>query len=216
VKFSTALALAAALHAVGILLLWRTWPAAAPLGEVVPLELRAAELPPPPPPPVEAPAAAAGGGGGKKRASRMTLALPPEPGGEVPVAPSPAGEAANSGGGATGAGGVGEMRGSGEKASVAQVAPKIDLGPLRAQAMERIRQQRRYPELARRRHLEGTVTVLFRVAADGAVTGVHIKQGVDELLDDAAMEAVRAASPLPAALSQVGEIEVPMQFYLRP
>jgi protein TonB len=92
----------------------------------------------------------------------------------------------------------------------------VDHSALIAQAMERIRQQRRYPELARRRHIEGTVIVAFRVAADGGVGSLRVKQGVDEMLDQAALEAVRSAAPLPAALSGDGELEVPFQFYLRP
>jgi periplasmic protein TonB len=222
VKFSTALLLAAALHAVGIVVLWRTWPAAAPAGEVVPLELRAAEPPPPPPAPELPAQPAAGGGGNKKRTPRMTVALQPEPAGDVPVAPSPVAETPNGGGGTGGARGGGGGGGGGGGSGGASAGPavanpaKVDHGPLRTQAMERIRQQRRYPELARRRHIEGTVSVLFRVAADGAVTGLRVKQSADELLDEAALEAVRAAAPLPAALSQDGELEVLLQFYLRP
>jgi protein TonB len=158
----------------------------------------------------------------------MTIALAPEPAGDVPVAPSPVAETLNAGagGGIGGSGGTGGggTGGGGDGAGASQrtggtavaAPPTIDFGPLRAQAMERIRQQRRYPELARRRRIEGTVTIGFRVAADGGVTGVRVKRGVDELLDEAALDAVRAAAPLPAALSRDGELEVLLQFYLRP
>jgi protein TonB len=78
-------------------------------------------------------------------------------------------------------------------------------------ALERIRAHRRYPELARRRGLEGTVTLTFTVAADGSVGGLRVKRGVDPMLDDAALEAVREAAPLPAAL---GFVEVELDFRL--
>jgi len=222
VRFRTALALAAGVHALGLLLLWRTWPPPAPSGQVVPLELRSVEPPPPPPPPpVAAPVAVAAGGGGggtgkaAKRSPRMVIALQPEPGGEQPAAAQAPGPAAPGNGM-----GSGPPTGSGSAPTGPPVAPArpagVDHSALRAQAMERITQQRRYPELARRRRIEGTVIVGFRITPEGGVTGLRIKKGVDELLDQAALEAVQGATPLPGALAADGELEVPFQFSLRP
>ena len=49
----------------------------------------------------------------------------------------------------------------------------------------------KYPKKARRAGTEGRVLVTFIVDKDGAVTDVSIAQGVDPLLDEEAMRAVR-------------------------
>jgi protein TonB len=79
-----------------------------------------------------------------------------------------------------------------------------------ALALERIRAARHYPELARRRGIEGVVRVGFVVDETGRVDRVELRQGVDALLDEAACEAVRRAAPLPP----LGEVEVTLDFHL--
>lgn len=98
-------------------------------------------------------------------------------------------------GGGNGAGGG---RGGGDRAS------------LLSDALARIRAQRRYPELARRREIEGRVRVAFHVGGDGRVDRAVVRAGADPLLDDAALDAVRRAAPLPP----IGDAEVELDFRL--
>jgi protein TonB len=132
--------------------------------------------------------------------------------------------AAGSGSGSgSGSGGSGGSSGSGSGAgsgtgpglssgSAAPVAAAVDLKALRDAAVARIRAQRRYPELARRRGVEGTVRLAFRVHADGSLAALAVRRGADPLLDDAALAAVRAAVPLPPL---PGEIEIDLAFRLQ-
>ena len=78
---------------------------------------------------------------------------------------------------------------------------------------ERVRAHRRYPELARRRGITGRVRVAFRIAANGATEHVTVTRAVDPLLDEAALAAVRASSPLPFV---DGELAVDLDFTLAP
>lgn len=68
---------------------------------------------------------------------------------------------------------------------------------LLALVRNKIRSHRHYPELAKRRGIEGKVEVSFRILPDGRVTELAVRRGADPLLDEAALAAVRAASPLP-------------------
>ena len=77
--------------------------------------------------------------------------------------------------------------------------------------LARVRAAKRYPELARRRELEGTVRVAFTVGADGRPRDLKIVRGVDALLDGAAREAVERAAPLPLVS---GPIELELDFQL--
>ncbi|SBS35994.1 Gram-negative bacterial tonB protein [Marinomonas spartinae] len=59
-------------------------------------------------------------------------------------------------------------------------------------------QHKRYPRAARRRHEEGVVTVSFVVHADGQVTNTNIiKSSGYRRLDDAVLDMLKRASPLP-------------------
>jgi protein TonB len=77
--------------------------------------------------------------------------------------------------------------------------------------LARIRAARRYPELARRRELEGIVRVSFVVGGDGHPRDVHATHGADPLLDEAAIDAVKRAAPLPVV---DGPVEVELDFRL--
>ena len=65
-----------------------------------------------------------------------------------------------------------------------------------ASLLARIRAHRRYPELARRQGIEGTVGLRFHVRPDGSAE-IEVVRSADPSLDEAAREAVIAAAPLP-------------------
>src|SRR5262249_26287303 len=75
----------------------------------------------------------------------------------------------------------------------------------------RIQAHRHYPLLARKRGLEGTVEVVFRVDPAGNVVDLRVDKSAGDLFDAAAVEAVRAAAPLPPCASPV---RVPIRFRL--
>jgi len=106
----------------------------------------------------------------------------------------------------TGAGGGG----SHPAGPVGVVGPGPDHDRLVAQALARIRAERHYPELARRRGIEGTVHIAFVVGADGHPRNLTIRQAVDPLLEEAAREAVLRAAPLPP----LGPAELDLDFHL--
>jgi protein TonB len=57
---------------------------------------------------------------------------------------------------------------------------------------------RRYPEVARQARMQGTVQVLFSMRRDGSILDVWIRASSGQrVLDDAAMETIRLAQPLP-------------------
>lgn len=62
----------------------------------------------------------------------------------------------------------------------------------------RIHSAKKYPESARSRHIEGRVRVEFRIQNDGTLGSIKvIKSSRHPDLDNAAMEAIRSASPFP-------------------
>lgn len=85
-----------------------------------------------------------------------------------------------------------------------------DRQALIATALARIRAHRHYPELARRRGIEGTVGIAFHVAPDGEVSDLAVRHSADPALDQAALDAVRKAAPLPP----LGAVEVELDFHL--
>jgi len=104
----------------------------------------------------------------------------------------------------TGAGG-----GSHTAGPVGVVGPGPDRNRLIAQALARIRAERHYPELARRRGIEGTVHIAFVVGTDGHPRNITT-QAADPLLEEAAREAVLRAAPLPP----LGPAELDLDFHL--
>ncbi|HJZ83907.1 MAG TPA: energy transducer TonB [Polyangia bacterium] len=113
-------------------------------------------------------------------------------------------------GGATGPGtgvgaGTGTVPGTG---SGAGAAPSPDLARL---IQARIQAHRRYPLLARRQGLEGTVELTFRVGQDGSVYDLHVVRSAGPLFDQAATSAVQSAIPLPPCSVPV---RVPIRFRL--
>lgn len=64
--------------------------------------------------------------------------------------------------------------------------------------LNRIRRHQHYPVVARESGAEGAATVSFRVLPDGRLQGLRIKKTSGNAhLDDASLEAVRKAAPLP-------------------
>jgi protein TonB len=57
--------------------------------------------------------------------------------------------------------------------------------------------KRRYPRLARIRGLEGRVVLEFRIRQGGAVDQARVVRSAGEILDQAALSALREAAPLP-------------------
>ena len=64
--------------------------------------------------------------------------------------------------------------------------------------LNRIRRHQHYPVVARESGAEGAATVSFRVLPDGRLRGLRIKKTSGNAhLDNASLEAVRKAAPLP-------------------
>ncbi|WP_448383796.1 TonB family protein [Desulfosoma sp.] len=67
-----------------------------------------------------------------------------------------------------------------------------------AQVRQRIDRFKHYPYAARRRQVEGRVTVRFVIHPDGTVAALQVvKSSASSLLDDAAVKAVQDAAPFP-------------------
>ena len=63
----------------------------------------------------------------------------------------------------------------------------------------RIKQFKEYPQVAKRHHWEGTTVVQLRLSPDGKVTDISVvEKSGHEILDEAAVNMIRRASPLPA------------------
>lgn len=82
-----------------------------------------------------------------------------------------------------------------------------------------IKRHERYPDRARRQHWEGTVVVALSLSADGKVTNISVVESSGrEILDEAALEMVRRASPLPRApeglRGKERSVRVPIAFKL--
>lgn len=78
---------------------------------------------------------------------------------------------------------------------------------------------KQYPSRARSRNQEGVVMLYFAINANGVLVASRIHQSSGHaLLDEAALEMVQRASPMPAIppdLERVSlELVVPVQFYL--
>jgi protein TonB len=69
----------------------------------------------------------------------------------------------------------------------------------------------RYPRMARERGLEGRVVVRFRIDDEGMAREITVTRSAGELLDEAAVEAVKRAQPFPTG---AGLVVVPVRFVL--
>jgi protein TonB len=78
---------------------------------------------------------------------------------------------------------------------------------------ERIERVKRYPALARQWGMEGTAELEFRIARNGSVQDVVVvKSSGFPLLDEASVETIKRAQPLPAI---PGTIRIPISYRLR-
>ncbi len=103
----------------------------------------------------------------------------------------------------------------------AEVVNEAEAEALRAQArrhylavlMAHIEAHKHYPRSARRRAIEGKVTVRFQLLDGGQVGGLVVEGG-HRLLRGAARDAVEAARPLPAPPEDVA-LPLPVEFAIR-
>jgi len=177
-----------------------------------PLEVEAVELPPP-----ASPGGGSGGGAApavkhaRTARARTQPAATPTEAAVAPAAPAPADSGGAGGGvGSSSGAGAGPAAGSGQGGGHGGVGSGGG-GDLAGLIQARIMAHRRYPLLARKRGLEGTVEVVFRVDAAGNVVDLRVDKSGGNLFDAAAVDAVRAAAPLPPCAQP---IRVPIRFRL--
>ena len=118
---------------------------------------------------------------------------PPSPVRPEPVEGQSASQAESGtpGSGTGGGNGVGSGQGSG-------VGAGSGGNPVLAKIWKRINSSKYYPETAKHQGMEGSPRVTFSIAEDGSVSNVAIATSCGQaILDDAAKETVRRASPLP-------------------
>jgi protein TonB len=167
-----------------------TGPADIPAPRLKPERTQVAEAGPPPEPAEEREA--------PKAPAPVTPAAPP------PSAPTAAQSAARSGG----AGGGGRAQTAGNAAASAY----------RAKVAAQLKRKRFYPSAARRDRLTGSATVSFTLNASGRVTAARVvRSSGKRILDEAAIEMVRRASPyppIPPGLGSTITIQAPIAFDL--
>jgi protein TonB len=83
-----------------------------------------------------------------------------------------------------------------------------------ARVRQLIEERKHYPAMARRRGLEGRVTVRIAIAPDGRVEQVSAVGGGMDLFVRATLEAVERAAPLPPPPPGFGELEVAVRYEL--
>ncbi len=83
-----------------------------------------------------------------------------------------------------------------------------------------LERHKKYPYQARRANIEGTVILYFEIDREGKVLESYIQQSSGySLLDDAVLDMLRRAQPLPAMPDDMNQknlvLILPVQFYLR-
>jgi periplasmic protein TonB len=101
-------------------------------------------------------------------------------------------------------------------ASEAFAAPNSIVSDYKKTLFQHIERVERYPEAARERRLHGVVRVLFAMKRDGTVLGAWVETSSGStILDQAAIDAVRRAQPLPRIPSELPDslnIILPVEF----
>jgi periplasmic protein TonB len=101
-------------------------------------------------------------------------------------------------------------------ASAASAAPNSIVSDYKQTLFQHIERVERYPEAARQRRLHGVVRVLFAMKRDGTVLGAWVETSSGStILDQAAIDAVRRAQPLPRIPSELPDslnIILPVEF----
>lgn len=102
-------------------------------------------------------------------------------------------------------------------ASRAAKAPKVSPARWQSRLLAWLNRHKRYPRGARSRREEGVVNVSFAIDAAGVVVSARISRSSgNPELDQAALDMLRRASPVPAPPPGVArKIAVPVQFNLR-
>lgn len=79
----------------------------------------------------------------------------------------------------------------------------------------RVKQNKEYPQIATRRHWEGTVVVQLTLTQDGKIVSASVAESSGkEVLDEAALRMVQKSSPLPPPPEGLRRIKVPIVFKL--
>jgi protein TonB len=179
-------------------------PRAEPPPDMPPSPQPSAEAPAPPPPADIRPKA-------RPKPATRTEAQPEAPRHKNPPAPAQAGQLAR-GTGDGAAAGQGGRASAGTASAAAAASAKAEWG---ARIRSRIERRKAYPPTAR--GAAGTVTVRLSVDPGGGLLSVNLaKSSGNDALDAAALRAVRAAAPFPAAPRGLGakaqSFTLPMTF----
>jgi TonB family protein len=76
----------------------------------------------------------------------------------------------------------------------------------------KIEKNKKYPENAKRNHMEGIVNLKFIITSDGDIRNMEIsKSSRHPMLDEAAMQALKDAAPFPKPPERFFKEEVPLQ-----
>lgn len=76
----------------------------------------------------------------------------------------------------------------------------------------RIERHKRYPNVAKVKQIEGTVTINFVITPEGDIKSAKVvKTSGDSVLDKAALTAVKNAVPFPKAPASLFKGEIPME-----
>lgn len=106
---------------------------------------------------------------------------------------------------------------AGKKGKVSQALGNAVESNYKGKVRSKVQRHFKYPKSADRAGVKGTVTVAFTVSASGGVSGVRIVKGSGSpVLDEAALNAVRKAEPLPKIPEGAGRSSwpfvLPLQF----
>jgi protein TonB len=75
----------------------------------------------------------------------------------------------------------------------------------------RIEQNKKYPENARKRHIEGRVPVGFVISPEGNIANIKVIKPQHALLDEAAVKAIKNAAPFPKPPVKIFKGAVPVR-----
>jgi protein TonB len=105
---------------------------------------------------------------------------------------------------------------AGQGTPAAAVDTAALLGEYAALIKGRIEGAKFYPAAAERQRQRGTVRVSFVVGADGAVSGIRVRDGSGHpALDEAAVEAVRRAGRFPAIPQELARASLSLSVALK-
>ena len=100
---------------------------------------------------------------------------------------------------------------------IAQEKQKLDKIPEPVGGIEGIVKNVVYPEKAKKERLEGKVLLKVEINEKGEVENVYVEKGVNKLLDEAAVKAVKATKFIPGEKNGKkvkAEVTIPVKFKL--